>query len=123
MKPKEVVVIIGASNKKERYSNKAQKALIVVGHTVIPVHPVLKEIEGIKVVNHMNEIKELIDTVTLYVGTKRLVPIIGDIIALKPKRVIANPGTECAEMADACKKAGIEYIEACTLVMISTGQY
>ena len=122
-KVKETAAIIGASHKTERYSNKAQKALIGAGHKVVLFNPALKEVDGIKVFNHLSAITEKIDTVTLYVGPERLVPMIGDILALKPKRVIANPGTECAEMADACKKTGIEYIEACTLVMISTGQY
>ncbi len=123
MKSKETVVIIGASNKIERYSNKAQKALIANGHTVILFNPALKEIDGIKVFNNMNDINEKIDTVTLYVGPARLVPMIGAIIGLKPKRIIANPGTECEEMRAACNKAKIEYMEACTLVMLSTGQY
>jgi uncharacterized protein len=122
-KIKETVAIIGASHKTERYSNKAQKALIGAGHKVVLFNPALKEVDGIKVFNHLSAITEKIDTVTLYVGVVRLIPMIGGIVALKPKRIIANPGTECAEMADACKKAGIDYIEACTLVMISTGQY
>ena len=122
-KTKEATAIIGASHKPERYSNKAQKALIGAGHKVVLFNPALKEVDGIKVFNHLTDITEKIETVTLYVGPERLVPMIAGILALKPKRVIANPGTECAEMEKACIKAKVEYIEACTLVMISTGQY
>ena len=123
MKSKETVVIIGASSKPERYSNKAQKALVDDGHTVIPFNPGIKEVDGIKVVNDMKNITTKIDTVTLYVGPDRLKPMIGAIIGLKPKRIIANPGTECDEIRLACRAAKIEYLEACTLVMLSTGQF
>jgi predicted CoA-binding protein len=120
---KERVVILGASNKVQRYSNKAQKALAAAGHTVIPVNPAFEEIDGIKTVHSVKDINDKIDTVTLYVGPERLVSMIPDIIALNPARIISNPGTECAEMKEAAETAGIRYMEACTLVMLSTGQY
>jgi uncharacterized protein len=122
-KTKETVLIIGASNKVERYSNMAQKALIKEGHKVLLFNPALKEIEGIKVINVMQDIKVKIDTITLYVGPARLVPMIDDIIKLNSKRIIANPGTENEDMRRACQIAKIEYIEVCTLVMLSTGQF
>jgi len=119
----EKVVVIGASNKPARYAYQALVELTNHGHTVIPVNPALKEINGIKVINGLSDIREAIDTVTLYVGPERLEPMVPEIIALKPKRVISNPGTETHLMQEACEKNGIEYIEACTLVMLSTGQY
>lgn len=120
---KETVVILGASNKEQRYSNKAQKALTAAGHTVIPVNPAFKEIDGIKTVCSLKDIKCTIDTITLYVGPERLADMVPDIISLKPSRIISNPGTECAKMKEAAQAAGIKYMEACTLVMLSTGQY
>lgn len=123
MKSKETVVIIGASSKPERYSNKAQIALVADGHTVIPFNPAIREVDGIKAVNDMKDINSKVDTVTLYVGPERLKPMINSIVGLHPKRIIANPGTECDEMRRACRSAKIEYLEACTLVMISTGQF
>ncbi|MEI7543087.1 MAG: CoA-binding protein [bacterium] len=122
-KKKETVLIIGASNKTERYSNMAQKVLLKDGHKVMLFNPAIKEIEGIKVINDMKDIKGEIETITLYVGPTRLVPMIDDIIKLNSKRIIANPGTECEDMRRACELAKIEYIEACTLVMLSTGQF
>ncbi len=119
----EKVVVLGASNKPERYAYKALVELTKHGHIVIPVNPALKEINGIKVINKLSDIKEKVDTVTLYVGPERLEAMIPEIIALKPKRIISNPGTESASMRSAAKNAGINYEEACTLVMLSTGQY
>jgi len=101
----------------------AQKVLLKDGHKVMLFNPAIKEIEGIKVINDMKDIKGEIETITLYVGPTRLVPMIDDIIKLNSKRIIANPGTECEDMRRACELAKIEYIEACTLVMLSTGQF
>ena len=120
---KERVVVLGASNKPERYSYKAVESLKSRGHEVMPVNPALKEVLGIKAVNRLGDIKGRVDTVTLYVGPERLRPMIGAVIKLKPGRIIANPGTETPEMKEAAGKAGVEYIEACTLVMLSTGQF
>lgn len=117
------VVVIGASNKPERYSFKAIKALLNKGHEVIPVNPALKEVQGIKVVNKIGDIKEKVDTVTLYVGADRLAQMADEIIGLNPARIIANPGAECEVMRKAAEKNNIEYVEACTLVLLSTGQF
>jgi predicted CoA-binding protein len=120
---KERVVVLGASNKPQRYSFKAIEALAAKGHEVIPVNPALKEIKGIKVINRVEEIKGGVDTVTLYVGPGRLAGMAAAVAALKPKRIIANPGAESEIMRLAAEENGIEYIEACTLVLLSTGQF
>ncbi len=45
------------------------------------------------------------------------------ILSLKPKRIIFNPGSENDELADLAKKKGIQVQEACTLVLLNTGQF
>lgn len=119
----ETVVVLGASNKEDRYSYKAMKLLQEHGHKVIPVHPKLVEIEGIKVRNDLLDVKESIDTVTVYLAPERSAKIIDNIISLKPKRIITNPGTESQEIDDACAEAGIEVVKACTLVLLRTSQF
>lgn len=64
-----------------------------------------------------------VDTVTLYVNPAISAPLEADLIALRPRRVIFNPGTESDALMEALKKRGIEVEEACTLVMLATGQY
>lgn len=119
----ETVVVLGASNKEDRYSYKAMILLQEHGHKVIPVHPKLEEIEGVKVVNDLSNIKELVDTFTVYLAPERSAKIIDKIIALNPKRVITNPGTESKEIDEACAKVGIEVVKACTLVLLRTNQF
>ena len=64
-----------------------------------------------------------IDTVTLYVGSKRQPEYYNQLLELQPKRVIFNPGTENEELVELLEEKGIEAIEVCTLVMLNTGQY
>lgn len=117
------VVVLGASDKRERHSNRAIRLLKSERYRVIPVHPSLETIEGLSVVHSLKEIQEPIDTLTVYLSPERCRPLIDDIIALRPNRVILNPYTEFDEIKERLTKAGIPYLEACTLVMLSTGQF
>ncbi len=119
----ERVVIVGASNKPDRYAYKALRMLRQYGHEVVPVNPALDTIEGIAVVANVGEITGPVDTVTMYVGAKISAGLTEGLIALKPRRVIFNPGAENPELAERLQAFGIQPEEACTLVMLSTGQF
>jgi predicted CoA-binding protein len=119
----ENVAVIGASPKKERYSNKAIQLLDQYKHNPIPVAPGHNSIEGKKVYPSLEDIPGKIDTVTMYVGPNRQDAIIKDIIKIAPKRVIFNPDTENNAAYEQLKKAGINVVEACTLVLLKTNQY
>jgi len=117
------VLLIGASKKSERYANMAMKRLMEKKHEVVLFNPALAEIDGHPVANTFADIGLPVDTVTVYVGPRHLEPMMDDIIALGPRRIISNPGTESALMQKKAQEAGIEYLEACTLVLLSTGQF
>ncbi len=119
----EKVVIIGASSKPDRYSHKAQMMLAEYGHKVFPVRPDGNKILGVDTYKSILDIRDSIDTVTLYVSHHHLEKIIDDILAVKPKRVIFTPGTESFDMMSRVKESGIEAVAACTLVMLSTNQF
>ncbi len=123
MTDKERVVLLGASDKPDRYANRAFKLLRRHGHEVVPVNPALKELDGVPVVARIEDIIGPVDTVTIYLGSARLAPLIDALIALKPRRIIANPGTENDALRQRAAAVGIEYTEACTLVLLSTGQF
>ena len=117
------VAILGASNKPERYSNQAVRLLAEKGHAVFPVHPALAEISGHPVCKSLADIPEPVDTVTMYVSPAHSTGMAAEILAAKPRRVIFNPGTENPELQQKCAAQGMEVIEACTLVMLRTGQF
>ncbi|MBE2178844.1 MAG: CoA-binding protein [Chthoniobacterales bacterium] len=117
------VAVLGASANPDRYSNMAVRRLLDAGHRVIPINPALDTIEDLPVVKSLADIGEPVDTLTLYVGPQRLAPLAGEIVRLAPRRVIFNPGTECPGVAAALDRAGIAHTEACTLVLLQTGQF
>lgn len=119
----EKVVILGASDKPDRFSYKAMMMLKEHGHEPILVHPTLKEIAGHSVHADLSSINHPIDTITMYVNPRISVTMKDKIINLKPRRVIFNPGTENPAIAFDLKKTGIDTIHACTLVLLTTGQF
>lgn len=117
------VAILGASSDPDRYAFKAHRLLKEYGHHVVPVTPKETVVDGDAAVASLGAIEGAVDTLTLYVR-----PAISDayreqILALKPARVIFNPGTENPTLEKALAVAGIACLEACTLVMLRTGQF
>lgn len=112
------VALIGASQKPDRFAYKALKKLQAHGHKVFPVNPRLAEIEGERVWPGLAELPEKIDTVTLYLSAENLKPYEGPLLALKPKRVIFNPGTESPALETVLQNAGIQTMHDCTLMML-----
>lgn len=119
---KKTTVVIGASENPERYSNKAILSLVKHGHNVIGLGIKEGEVAGIKILTNKPQLTD-IDTVTLYIGPKNQPEWIDYLLQLKPKRIIFNPGTENAEFLNLATQHGIECVEACTLVMLSIGNY
>jgi predicted CoA-binding protein len=120
---KQRVVVLGASPNPDRYSNKAVKLLAEHGHTVVPVHPTAATIEGIPATAKLEQVQGQVDTLTLYVSPHTLTPMRDTIVNMKPSRVIFNPGTENPSLIQDLRQNGIEVKEACTLVMLRTGQF
>ncbi len=118
-----ITAILGASNKPERYSHRALMMLREHDHEVILVHPNLREIEAIPVVSSLSQITAPVDTLTLYLRPELAQPLAAEIIELAPRRVIFNPGTESIELEQKLNAAGITTENACTLVLLQTGQF
>ena len=117
-------LVLGASLKPERYSHKAILMLEEAGH---PVHA-LGLRQGMVGNTPINTDPATIDsaaihTVALYLNPKRQEAQIDFILSLKPERVIFNPGTENAEFQELLRRNGAIPVEACTLVLLSIGQY
>lgn len=119
----EKVAVLGASRKPDRYSYKATEALLQHGHEVLPISPNGDDILDQKGYKSYSDIDSDIDTLTIYVNSERLAPLLDDILAAPPKRAIFNPGTESPDAEKRLEDAGVEVLEACTLVLLGTGQY
>ena len=123
MKPPETVAVLGASPKPDRYAFKAFQMLREYGHRPIPINPAFDEILDEKCYPSLAAAPKPIDTVTMYLGEARSTPLIDEIVAAGPRRIIMNPGAENPALAAKAEKAGIEVVEGCTLVMLRTGQF
>ena len=115
-------LIIGASKNPERYSFKAAERLLHHGHEIELLGLRNDEIFGRKIDTERKQYSGL-DTVTMYVGPQHQPDYYDYIISLKPNRVIFNPGTENSDFEELLTENGIGFEEACTLVLLQTGQY
>jgi len=115
-------LVIGASMNPARYSHMAVLSLQKHGNDVVALAKRTGQVADITIQTEFPE-KENIHTVSLYIGKERQPEYYNDLLELKPERVIFNPGTENDELASILETNGIETLEACTLVMLSTGQY
>ena len=117
------IAILGASKNPDRYAYKAFKMLQEYGHTPYPVTPKFADIEGVPAVTKLTDLREPIDTLTMYVGPDISSQLSNDILKLKPRRVIFNPGSENPKLQETLVQDGIEVEEACTLVLLRTNQF
>lgn len=115
-------LILGASDNTTRYSYLVANKLVRKGYPIVNIGRKTGKAAGVAI-EPAGELYDDIDTITLYVGPKNQAPFYDYILGTKPKRVIFNPGTENEELKLKLEEAGIEPIEACTLVMLNTGQY
>lgn len=119
----QVVVVVGASEKPDRYANMAQQHLMDSGYRVAPVAPRGDTVLGVPILRDLVDCSDPVDTVTLYVGSARVPSLLKSLLRVRPRRVIFNPGTENEEVRQELESSGIETLEACTLVMLRAGQF
>lgn len=117
------VAILGASESPDRIAFQAQQMLAENHHRIFPVSPKSDTVGGLPAFRSLRDISQPLDVVTLYIGAARLPDVVDDILAASPARVIFNPGTESPQIAARLQQAGIATEEACTLVLLRTGQF
>ena len=115
-------LVIGASDDSSRYSNMAIKSLRKHNHDVEGIGNRPGNVLDVSFGKEKKDF-EGIDTVTLYINPGRQPDYYDYIFSLHPKRIIFNPGTENPELERLAEKQGIKAMEACTLVLLSTGQF
>ena len=115
-------LVLGASTKESRYSNRAIKLLRTKGYKVIAHGLREGKVSDVDIQTSLDGI-ENIHTVTLYLGSQNQVPFYDFIVNLNPERVIFNPGTENKEFQQMLDKNNIHWEEACTLVLLNIGAY
>lgn len=115
-------LVIGATTNTARYAYIATNMLLNHGHEVELLGIKKGEVASIPIQNGFPAL-ENIDTVTMYIGPQHQAEYYDYILGLHPKRIVFNPGTENPEFETLAQSKGIDVEEACTLVLLSTGQY
>lgn len=119
---KNATLVLGASENVQRYSNMAIRKLLDYNQTVRAIGNKEGNVNGVEIIKGKENFDD-IDTVTLYLNPANQKAYYDYILSLKPRRVIFNPGTENEELQILLANAGIEYEEACTLVLLSIKKY
>jgi hypothetical protein len=115
-------LVLGASDNPQRYSYLAIERLHQKGHEVVGIGRHKGNVAGVEIETGQVPVKDL-DTVTMYLNPVHQQEYYNYILSLKPKRIIFNPGAENEELSQLAIENNIQPVEACTLVMLSTGQY
>lgn len=121
MNPKKTMVL-GASENPDRYSFLAVNSLLNHGHPVVAIGKTGGKIRDVEIHKGAVDTND-VHTVTLYLNPAHQRQYYDYIFSLKPGRLIFNPGAENPELAKMAREKGIQPVNACTLVMLSTGQY
>jgi len=117
-------VILGATTNPQRYAYIAADRLLKAGHEIVPVGIKKGEVFGYKILDVTSSpMVDEVDTITMYVGPQHQKNLYDYITQLHPKRVVFNPGSENPELEKLLRSEGVEVVEGCTLVMLSTNQY
>ena len=119
---KKKTLVLGASENTARYSNLAMNKLKNHQHPVVAIGKKTGVVAGIPISTEKIKMDD-VDTITLYLSPPNQKEYYDYIISLHPKRIIFNPGTENDELAELALKHNIKPMEACTLVLLTTGQY
>ncbi len=120
---KKTTLVLGASGHSWRYSFLALSRLVALGHPVLALGKQAGKVGDTEIRTTPGNDWGPIDTVTVYLNPRNQQAYYSYLLNLKPRRVIFNPGAENDEFSKQLNEAGIITKEACTLVMLSTGQY
>jgi predicted CoA-binding protein len=122
MNEKKKTLVMGASENPSRYSYLALQRLQAHQHPVVAIGKKKGIVGNIAIETEKKEWQD-VDTITLYLNPLHQKIYYDYFLSLNPKRIIFNPGAENDELAAIASRQGIQPVEACTLVMLATGQY
>lgn len=115
-------LVLGASGNPSRYSYLAINRLRNHNHPVVAIGKKQEKVFDVDIDDGQKPFDN-VDTVTLYLNPNNQKQYYDYILSLHPQRIIFNPGAENEELAALAREKGIRVMEACTLVLLSTGQY
>ena len=110
------VAIIGASNDRQKFGNKAVRAFRQQGYEVFPVNPKEETIEGLRVFKAISDVPVRPQKISVYLPPNVLLKVLPEIAAKGCDEFWLNPGTESDEVLAECERLGLNVIQACSIV-------
>jgi hypothetical protein len=117
------VAVLGASDKPSRDSYKAVRMLREKGHDASPVNPRLTTLDGLPAYRRLADVPRPIHTLAVYLSPSTSSAIADQILGCGAQRAIFPPGAENPGLEERLREKGVEVVEGCTMVMLSTGQF
>jgi len=121
--PSKVVAVIGASNDRQKFGNRALRAFRQQGYTVIPINTHEREVEGVQAYASVLDVPGSIDMATFYVPPDVGERIIDEVARKQIPEVWLNPGSESDRLIARARSLSIEPIVACSIVAIGQNPY
>jgi uncharacterized protein len=118
-----VVAVIGASNDRSKFGNRAVRAFLRQGYTVIPINPHENEVEGLKAYKSILEVPGTIDMASFYVPPDVGQQVIEEVARKGVAEVWLNPGAESDSLIRRARALHIEPIIACSIVAVGQNPY
>jgi len=123
MNTPKVVAVIGASNNRRKFGNRALRAYRDQGYTVVPINPHEQEVEGLKSYASVLDVPGPIDMASFYVPPEIGEEIIGEMARKQIAEVWLNPGAESDELIARARALSIKPIVACSIVALGKNPY
>ena len=118
-----VVAVIGASNNRGKFGNRAVRAYKEQGYTVVPINPHETEVEGLTTYASVLDVPGPIDMASFYVQPDVGEQVIGDVARKGIAEVWLNPGAESDALIARARALNIQPIVACSIVAIGRNPY
>ena len=112
------VAVVGASNHREKFGNKALRAFRDEGYTVVPINPHESEVEGIVAYRSVLDVPGPIDMATVYVQPEVAYRLLDEFERKQIPEIWVNPGAESDELMADAKRRGLNVIAGCSIIAI-----
>jgi len=118
-----VVAVIGASNNRQKFGNRAVRAFVREGYTVVPIHPSEAHVEGLTAYRSVLDVPGTIDMASFYVPPEIGEQVIEEVARKQIKEVWLNPGSESDALVARARSLSIAPIVACSIVAVGQNPY
>ena len=118
-----IVAVIGASNDRRKFGNRAVRAFRRQGYTVVPINPHEAQVEGLRTYASVLDVPEPIDMATFYVPPDIGEKVMPEVARKKIPEVWLNPGSESAALVRLARSLDVEPIIACSIMGIGENPY